>query len=88
MKEPKPLTKMWKKAKLLTEQKNVEKALPLLETMIVYLAKLTLKGITEVEGVRVDLMKDRCWLSLESLGVLPEYNEEEHKELGTRFKNT
>lgn len=88
MKEPKPLTKMWKKAKLLTEQKNVDKAMPLLEVMLVYLSKLSLKGIKEVEGVKVDLMKDRIWLSIESLGLLPEYNEEETQVLGKRFKNS
>ena len=87
MKEPKPLTKMWKKAKLMTEQKDI-RAIPLLETIIIYLAKLSLKGIKEVEGVKVDLMKDRAWLSLESLGVIPEYNEEETRALGSRFKNS
>lgn len=78
---------MWKKAKLMTEQKDM-RAIPLLETMIIYLAKLSLKGIKEVEGVKVDLMKDRAWLSLESLGVVPEYNEEETVSLGSRFKNS
>lgn len=82
MKEKKPITSMWKRAKLATEENNVEKALPLLETMIIHLSKLTLKGIKEVEGLKVDLWKDRAWLAIETLGLLPEYREEDEKPLG------
>lgn len=76
MKEKKPITSMWKRAKKYTEEKNIEKALPLLETMLINLSKLSLKGIKEVEGLRVDLFKDRAWLSIEALGLLPEYKDD------------
>lgn len=74
--EKKPFTKSWLKAKKLTEEKDIEKAVPLLEIMIIRLAQMSTEGIKNIEGVNIDLWKERAWLSLENLGVLPEYNEE------------
>src|SRR5690606_20746915 len=82
-KEKRPITTLWKNAKRFTEEQNKEKAVPLLETMIVLLAEKTLKGETMVEGVKIDLWKERAWLSLEQLGCLPEYRETEGRELGS-----
>ena len=74
-KDKKPFTKFWLKAKKLAEEKNVDEAVPMLETMIVYLAGKSLDGDKEVEGVNIDLYKERAWLMLEKLNVLPEYKE-------------
>jgi len=74
-KDKKPFTKYWLKAKKLAEEKNVEEAVPMLETMIVYLAGKSMDGNKEVEGVSIDLFKDRAWIALEHLNVLPEYKE-------------
>ena len=40
-------------------------------------AQLTEAGITEVEGVSVDLYKDRVWWVVEKIGLLPEYRDDE-----------
>ena len=45
--------------------------------LIAHLAQLTLNGVTEVEGVPIDLYKDRTWWIVENIGLLPEYRDEE-----------
>lgn len=74
-KDKKPFTKYWLKAKKLAEEKNVDEAVPMLETMIVYLAGKSLDGDKEIEEVDIDLWKSRAWDKIEHLGVLPEYKE-------------
>lgn len=81
MKDKKPITVMWKRAKRYVEERDVTKAMPLLETMIIYLAKLSLKEVKTIEGLKVDLWKERAWLSIEQLGMLPEYKEDSLKSL-------
>lgn len=76
MKEKKPITQLWKRAKEYVDKKDVEKAMPLLEMLIIKMSQLTLRGINEIEGIKVDLMKERCWQGIEVLGMLPEYNED------------
>ena len=74
----KPLTTLWKKAKLLAEAKNVEQALPILEKLLIHVSDASNRGIDVMEGVKVDLWKERFWLAIENdLGILPEYREEE-----------
>jgi dihydroneopterin aldolase len=82
-KEKKPITIMWKRAKRYVEEHNEQKAMPLLETMIIYLAKLSLKEVREIEGLKVDLWKERAWQGIEQLGLLPEYKETEGRQLGS-----
>jgi hypothetical protein len=41
--------------------------------LIAHLAQLTLSGVTDVEGVPIDLYKDRTWWIVENIGLLPEY---------------
>jgi hypothetical protein len=41
--------------------------------LIAHLAQLTLNGVTDVEGVPIDLYKDRTWWIVENIGLLPEY---------------
>jgi hypothetical protein len=69
----KPLTLAWTKAKKRAKAKNVEEAVEIFDTMLVYLAKATLNGITELENTPIDLWKSRCWEGIEALGVLPPY---------------
>jgi hypothetical protein len=45
--------------------------------LIAELAVLTLNGITEINGVSIDLYKDRVFWIVEKAGLLPEYRDEE-----------
>jgi hypothetical protein len=45
--------------------------------LIAELAVLTVNGITEINGVSIDLYKDRVWWIVEKAGLLPEYRDEE-----------
>jgi len=45
--------------------------------LIAELAVLTINGITEINGVSIDLYKDRVWWIVEKAGLLPEYRDEE-----------
>ena len=48
--------------------------------LIGHLAQLTERGITEIDGVRIDLYKDRTWNIIEHLGLLPEYRSPKDEE--------
>lgn len=75
----KPVTSLYKKAKKLAEEKNVEKALPMLETLLIHFADKSMNGVKEIEGVKTDLWKSRCWDLIENMGCLPEYREDKEK---------
>jgi len=45
--------------------------------LIAEMAVLTVNGITEINGVSIDLYKDRVWWIVEKAGLLPEYRDEE-----------
>ena len=45
--------------------------------LIAHLAQLTDNGFTEIEGISIDLYKDRTWWLIEKLGLLPEYRDED-----------
>ena len=45
--------------------------------LITELALLTEKNVTEINGVSIDLYKDRVWWIVENAGLLPEYRAEE-----------
>jgi hypothetical protein len=45
--------------------------------LIAHLAQLTDSGVEEIEGVSIDLYKDRTWWLIEKLGLLPEYRDED-----------
>ena len=47
--------------------------------LIAELAVLTINGITEINGVSIDLYKDRVWWIVEKAGLLPEYRDEEEE---------
>jgi hypothetical protein len=48
--------------------------------LIAHLSQLTDNGISEIEGVSIDLYKDRTWWLVEKLGLLPEYRDEDEDE--------
>ena len=45
--------------------------------LIAELAVLTVNGVTEINGVSIDLYKDRVWWIVEKAGLFPEYRDEE-----------
>jgi hypothetical protein len=45
--------------------------------LIAELARLTEKNVTEINGVSIDLYKDRVWWIVENAGLLPEYRDED-----------
>ena len=45
--------------------------------LITELALLTEKNVTKINGVSIDLYKDRVWWIVENAGLLPEYRDEE-----------
>ena len=45
--------------------------------LIAHLAQLTDNGVKEIEGVSIDLYKDRTFWLIEKLGLLPEYRDED-----------
>lgn len=45
--------------------------------LITELARLTEKNVTEINGVSIDLYKDRVWWIVENAGLLPEYRDED-----------
>lgn len=49
--------------------------------LIAHLAQLTDRGVTEIEGISIDRYKDRVWLCVERLGLLPEYKGEELEDI-------
>ena len=44
-------------------------------SLINYLGELSLHGITKIEGLNMNLWKDRVWFLIEKAGLLPEYRE-------------
>ena len=69
------------KAKSIVDNPNIEELDTLTSTLIAQLAQLTELGVTEVDGVSVDLYKDRVWWVVEKIGLLPEYRDEDEEEL-------
>lgn len=45
--------------------------------LIAHLSQLTDNGINDIDGVSIDLYKDRTWWIIEKLGLLPEYKDED-----------
>jgi len=68
------------KAKSKVDNPNIEELDQLTCRLIADLAEMTDQGIKEIEGVSVDLMKDRVWWTIEKLGLLPEYRDEDDED--------
>ena len=65
------------KAKSKVDNPNIEEIDQLTCRLIADLADLTDAGVTEIDGVSVDLYKDRVWWVVEKVGLLPEYRDDE-----------
>jgi hypothetical protein len=65
------------KSKSKTDNYNIDELDHLTCELIAYLSLLTMKGITEINGVSIDIYKDRVWWVVEKIGLLPEYRGED-----------
>jgi hypothetical protein len=65
------------KNKFKANQLTTEEVDQITSKLIAELAVLTINGITEINGVSVDLYKDRVWWIVEKAGLLPEYRDPE-----------
>jgi hypothetical protein len=65
------------KAKSKEKEINIDEIDQLTCRLIADLAELTDAGITEIDGISVDLYKDRVWWIVEKVGLLPEYKDED-----------
>lgn len=65
------------KAKSKVDNPNIEELDQLTCRLIADLAEMTDQGIKEIDGVRIDTYKDRTWWTIEKLGLLPEYKDED-----------
>ena len=66
------LKEKFKAAKSYLKEGKIDQADRMLDLCIVHLSKLTLQGVTEVEGASVDLWKTRVWTAVEKAGLLPD----------------
>ena len=73
----------WLKLKELSKSDNpsIQQIDELSCDLLANLAELTVRGVKEVDGVSIDLMKDRTWWVIQKHGLLPEYKEEEEDPL-------
>ena len=62
----------FKTAKKYLKEGDVKSADVMLDLCIVHLSKETLDGITEIEGVDINLWKTRVWTAVEKAGLLPD----------------
>lgn len=65
------------KAKSKVENPNIEELDILTCQLIADLADLTMAGVTEIDGVSIDLYKDRVFWVVEKIGLLPPYKDED-----------
>ena len=55
--------------------------------MISHLSILTEKNITDIDGIDINVYKDRVWWAIEKLGLLPEYRDEDEEEILEMIKD-
>ena len=82
-KEKNIVTQKWLHLKKISksDNPNIDKIDELSCDLIANLAELSIKGITEVGGTPIDLMKDRVWWVIEKHGLLPEYKDPDEEPL-------
>lgn len=71
------LTVNWLTVKDLVSQKKYDEAVEIMDNMLMFLGEITLRKVQQIDGVKVDLWKDRVWQMIESIGYLPEIYEED-----------
>ena len=69
------------KTKFKANQLTTEQVDQITCKLIAELAVLTINGITEINGVSIDLYKDRVWWVVENIGLLPEYRDEDVEDI-------
>ena len=75
MKKTNIVTPMWEKCREALNENNLEKADYLLMELIFKLADYTAKGYKDadkIEGIRLEVWKERAWTTIEAYGLLPE----------------
>jgi len=82
-KEKSIIEKKWLKLKEISKSPNppTEQIDELTCDLLANLAELSIRGVEEVDGVSIDLMKDRTWWIIEKHGLLPEYKDPEEEGL-------
>lgn len=65
------------KAKSKAKDIDIEEIDQLTCQLIADLADLTMAGVTEIDGVSIDLYKDRVFWVVEKVGLLPPYKDED-----------
>tara|TARA_R110000737_G_scaffold135730_1_gene166739 strand:- start:25 stop:372 length:348 start_codon:yes stop_codon:yes gene_type:complete len=88
-KEKNIIEKKWVivKAKSKEPNYNLQELDYLTSDLIAHLSQLTDKGITEIDGISIDMYKDRVWWVIEKIGLLPEYRDEDEDEDGEVLDN-
>jgi len=75
MKKTNIVTLMWEKCKQVLDSGDLELADTLLMELIFKLADYTSQGYKDadrIEGVKLEVWKERAWCSLQNAGLLPE----------------
>jgi len=70
------ITVEWLTVRDLLKNNEKEDALKLLDDLLAKFGKLTLNGVKEIDGVSLDLWKERVWLEIEKNYGLPEIDED------------
>ena len=80
-KEKNIIEKKWMtiKAKSKEDNYDLEELDNLTCDLIAHLAQLTDRDITEIDGISIDMYKDRVWWAVEKIGLLPEYKDEDEE---------
>jgi hypothetical protein len=69
------------KSKSKTDNYDIKELDHLTCELIAHLSLLTVNGVKEIDGVSIDTYKDRVWWVVEKIGLLPEYRDEDEKEI-------
>jgi hypothetical protein len=64
-----------------SDNPNIDEIDELSCDLITNLAEMSMRGITEVDGIAIDLMKDRVWWVIQKHGLLPEYKDPDEEPL-------
>jgi len=62
----------FKTAKKYLKEWDIKSADVMLDLCIVHLSKETLNGLTQIDGVDINLWKTRVWTAVEKAGLLPD----------------
>ncbi len=78
MKKTNIVTPMWQNCLSVLESGDLELADTKLMELVWKLADYTMQGFKDadqIEGVKLETWKERCWYALENAGLLPELND-------------